>query len=720
MLLGFFSQVAYCVAENAEVSYTVWHGRRGSGDEASFEVMDASYVIKDDFSMQFSTPDLQRKGLTKYAVRSGFDGDATKAIFTYTPTADFPYLYLYFAIEEYVGFSGHVYPYMSIQMYDGDTPVGCHFRHEGTEAGVKDKFVLSGQSSLYEFYRPWDILIYDLSQYIGHALSIEVIATCCSNVKCWTNFYLAFEKDYPRDLCSSCSIATLAAPTLAKAIWKRNNPFGEIYAKGDSIEIPKSDIDNFYCLMTSYCGVTPILMGRALDIHPEISYSTSCKNGKDTVFLTNTSYMQYRVPPYTKIPCDTTHWLFSDGQSSTQHNLPYVIFSEDGQYKVTFHTGSHNFMCDSTISLNLPFGRQHYTDSVDTICQEHLPYLWRGEELYASGDYTDTLMASTECDSILHLLLTVLDTTVSTTKYSICEGEYVLWNGKKYSEAGTYRDTLVNGVGCDSLLTLIISYKDCSLPEDTTPIPLNPQPFLPIRDSIDTVICIGNFVDWHEMHLTTDTIVRDTGYYSWIPLDSVYWILRVTTKDCHCVDSSFTDVTIPYTTLITAGYQWFGKTYNDYGIFRDTLLSAETILDPHASGCDSIGTLILRTIYRDSITACMDDSVGISTPWGDVPMVCDTIQDCRAQTMGYECLATLFLRVIREDCCPPVPPETITYANISKDEAPYLWRTNTYSLDGEYRDTVQTAAGCDSILILRLHILGPCELPTITLPYKAK
>lgn len=593
LLLGGLLQATVCFAENADVTYTVWHGRRGTGEYASFDHIDPSYVVVGPRGMDFShTPALSRTDLTQYSVLSGEDGDATKVLFQYTPTADFPLFYLYFAIEEYGGFGGHVYPYTSIYIYEGADTIGCSFYSEYTENGVKDGFIFDSQASFLQYYRPWDIMAYDFSAYIGKTLTIEVVATCCSNHHCWTHLYTAFEKARVEDVCGNCDENRLVAPTYSNPVWRKGSATGPMVSGDEIFTITHDMVDDYYCTLSTYCGPETFLLGAAMDVISDFSYRTYCYNDNDTVFLTNNSYMLYRTSQ-TRVPCDTALWTFEGGEKSSVIDLPYIVFPIAGKYTISLRMGSEKFKCDSTITKEVPYGLQNYINLVDSICQEDLPYRWRDKEYRQTGDYTDTIPASTGCDSVLHLLLTVLDTTVSTTTYTICEGETITWNGKKYSAAGVYRDTLVNAAGCDSLLTLNIKYKSCS--EGPGDRPIDPMPFIPVRDSLDTTICIGDTLIWHNVPYWRDTTVRDTGYYSWYPLDSVYWVLILHTEECGC-DTAYSHT---YTNIKEEDlpYTWNNQTLPTVpqNPRQDTILVAP--LQKFDLSCDSIATLHLHVLF---------------------------------------------------------------------------------------------------------------------------
>jgi plastocyanin len=79
-----------------------------------------------------------------------------------------------------------------------------------------------------------------------------------------------------------------------------------------------------------------------------------------------------------------------------------------------------------------------------------------GTNIYDStGVYTDVLIATNGCDSIVVVNLTVLNTSASivVNNITICDGDSVVIGNNGYNNTGTYTDTLVNSSGCDSVVT---------------------------------------------------------------------------------------------------------------------------------------------------------------------------------------------------------------------------------------------------------------------------
>lgn len=112
--------------------------------------------------------------------------------------------------------------------------------------------------------------------------------------------------------------------------------------------------------------------------------------------------------------------------------------------------------CDSTDQLTLTVLPQQMTHLSDSICSGS-SYKF-GDLIFTQGGvYYDTLIAASNCDSIIELSLKELSGTSSLTQASICEGDSFYFDNQYLSAPGTYYDTLTAINGCDSLIKLQLS-----------------------------------------------------------------------------------------------------------------------------------------------------------------------------------------------------------------------------------------------------------------------
>jgi len=109
--------------------------------------------------------------------------------------------------------------------------------------------------------------------------------------------------------------------------------------------------------------------------------------------------------------------------------------------------------CDSIVTLNLTIGLTQKSDSFMEICDASY-VMWGGKKIELPGNYEDTMVASTGCDSIRTLHLTMVHTLFNTRNMVLCDGESIhLSNGQVITTSGIYKDTIVTTAGCDSIVT---------------------------------------------------------------------------------------------------------------------------------------------------------------------------------------------------------------------------------------------------------------------------
>ena len=124
--------------------------------------------------------------------------------------------------------------------------------------------------------------------------------------------------------------------------------------------------------------------------------------------------------------------------------------------------------CDSTLTLNLKI-RHLLKDTVRmTVCQNQMPYQWRGQQYAQAGTFTtDTLKSSTTDTDTLHILvLTVNDAYAVDTIADLCGTQYV-WRGQTYTESGIYPFGGKTAAGCDSIVTLRLTLRKPTAGEET-------------------------------------------------------------------------------------------------------------------------------------------------------------------------------------------------------------------------------------------------------------
>ena len=143
-----------------------------------------------------------------------------------------------------------------------------------------------------------------------------------------------------------------------------------------------------------------------------------------------------------------------EGQSFALGNQSYTT---SGTYQGrNFGTGG---ACDTLITMNLNVIPTQTILPAVTTCSNQ-PFSFNGLSLSTSGTYFDTLINSLGCDSILQLNLTVNPAYNQNQSVVICPGTTYSFGGQNLSSSGTYSHTYTTANGCDSLVQLNLSVAD--------------------------------------------------------------------------------------------------------------------------------------------------------------------------------------------------------------------------------------------------------------------
>lgn len=157
--------------------------------------------------------------------------------------------------------------------------------------------------------------------------------------------------------------------------------------------------------------------------------------------------------------------------SGTSYLFNGVNLTTAGSYLDTL---SNSVGCDSFVTLNLTVRPTSSGSLSANICNNDY-YTFNGVNLNVAGTYLDTFSNYVGCDSVVTLTLAVRSISTGTISASICTGASFFFDGANRTSTGLYYDTLVNAVGCDSVLTLNLTVlTSCSLPpNDSRCRPIN-------------------------------------------------------------------------------------------------------------------------------------------------------------------------------------------------------------------------------------------------------
>ncbi len=375
---------------------------------------------------------------------------------------------------------------------------------------------------------------------------------------------------------------------------------------------------------------------------------------------------------------------------------------------------------DTIYEIKLVDARKRTEFSVSNVSS----YTFNGKTYTKSGTYVDTLQSSAGCDSIVILHLGIREKcTISVEEnIQVCEGEVIEWNGLRCETGKTYTKTFVSSGGCDSVVTLHVE----AIAKTTTTLPVSickgdyyqiggqklytegeHSVVFTSSEGCDSVVVVQ--LSYNEVYNVVDNItIKEGETYTWqgetYSQAGVYKKACIASNGCDSVltlnvtilpkemDCETIVVIDSVTICYGESYKWNSKECSKSGVYVDTLQSAQ--------GCDSIVTLNLTVLpevvgTEESATICYGETYKWnSKECSKSGVYVDTLQSAQ----GCDSIVTLILKVLPE----VVGKEEIV--TICYGES-YKWQGVDYLVSGVYKDTLQSAQGCDSIITLNLTVL---------------
>jgi len=353
--------------------------------------------------------------------------------------------------------------------------------------------------------------------------------------------------------------------------------------------------------------------------------------------------------------------------SGQVYTLPWgATATNAGIYHDTLHYVNG---CDSVINtVELAMNTVATTTTDAEICSGAGYLLPSGLMVTAEGIYRDTLHYASGCDSLIRITnLTVHPLLVANNTTSICAGgQYTLPWGPVVNTAGTYRDTVRYAAsGCDSLRQSIIL--SIQAPQSVT---------------INASICSGDaYILPSGAQVTAPGIYKDTLHFT-TGCDSLYRTVNLTVR---------TSTTQVSTASICSGQSYtlpWGSAVSVSGTYRDTLR--------YVAGCDSIIRSVTLTVFTPSfesnnVQICSGQTYTL--PWGPIVNSSGTYRDTLHYQGGCDSLIKTVVLTVNSNALHVNKDTSICEGQVY--DLPWGSQVNA---TGIYRDTIRSAAGCDSIV----------------------
>lgn len=317
--------------------------------------------------------------------------------------------------------------------------------------------------------------------------------------------------------------------------------------------------------------------------------------------------------------------------------------------------------CDSLIMSNLTISDLIIDTVYSAICAEDSLFLEGGWQ-NTTGFYTDSLLSINGCDSLIRTDLSVLNGITSSDAQTICAGDSLLIHGTYWSTAGIYFDTLPSQSGCDSIISFTLSVETNSLYSDSIQICTGDSIFLENAWQLVS----GDYIDTLISNLGCDSIIRTN-------LDVLNSIQSFITESVCQGDSLFAE----------------GAWQQAAGLYLDTLIAV--------AGCDSIISttlnILLPTTGNNTLTICDGDSVLID---GLYQSLAGNYSEILVGSNGCDSIVDVLL---------VVNPTYFVQNTISICQGDSMLLEGIYQTSsGLYLDTTLTSSGCDSIVETNLTV----------------
>lgn len=329
--------------------------------------------------------------------------------------------------------------------------------------------------------------------------------------------------------------------------------------------------------------------------------------------------------------------------------------------------------CDSVITTYVTVYPKFYKHDSITVCENSLPYNWRGiKKFYQSKDDTVKMYTTHGCDSIFTIRFTVTPAPATSDRVVVCPD--VLKAGYSYGNKTFYHAEIDNVVfkavnGCDSTVTLtIFEGKDYHIYIDKEVCPSDLPYYYMTETGIDSMSSTG----------------RDTAFFTSVHgCDSIiYLTLRVNNDKTANVTAKICDDELPF--------RFAGKDIMAAGEYK--------FVYPTLKGCDSILTLNL-TVNQTYIT---DTAITVCSDMVPFYFYGDTLERSGNYTYPLKtqagCDSTLRLH-FTVNATSMVSDEV----TVCENEFPYTYAGKSFPSEGYYTINLKNRFGCDSIIALHIN-----------------
>ncbi len=423
----------------------------------------------------------------------------------------------------------------------------------------------------------------------------------------------------------------------------------------------------------------------------EYTQTFTAANGCDSVVTLDLTIQPALEETITVTACQSYTW-------NTQ------TYTESGEYTQTFTAATG---CDSVVTLILTINNEIDEQIEAVACGS---YTWNEETYELSGVYTQTFTAANGCDSVVTLYLTINTPTEGDTTATAC-GTFDWYEHTGITASGNYTHIFENGNadGCDSVVTLhltinqpvneqieAVACANYTWNEENYEMSGEYTQTFTAANGCDSVVTLNLTINLPTEGDTTATACETFDWYEHTGITAsgnyTHIFENGNADGCDSVVTLHLTINQPVTNAISAtacqSYTWNEQTYNASGEYTQTFTAA--------NGCDSVVTLnlIINQPTEGDTTAveCMTfdwyEHVGLTTS-GNYTHVFEN-----ANAAGCDSIVTLHLTI-----------NTEIHNNLTEHGCDsYEWDGDVYYTSGVYTKSYPLPNGCDSIVTIDLTI----------------
>ena len=354
------------------------------------------------------------------------------------------------------------------------------------------------------------------------------------------------------------------------------------------------------------------------------------------------------------------HWSPSTGLNNDTIANPIAKPTSSQTYILVLYDSINVISDTDTVAVTVH--QPTFSTQSQTICSNNT-YTLNGKVFSSAGIYNDTLMNHAGCDSIITLTLNVKNISSTLINQTSCSNVPYVFNGHGLTTSGTYYDTLTNYLGCDSLLVLTLNVNN------------------PSGSSFSATTC-GNVPYVFNGHgLTIGGTYYDT-LTNYVNCDSIITLLLTVNP------APITNIT--HNICSGQSYTFKGQSLSVGGVYYDTL---QTVLS-----CDSI--IILNLNVYAPTTSVLNHNICTNTSYnfnGTILTTAGTYYDTIPNYGGCDSAITLHLVVLNTS--------SSAFNQTICSNQPYSFNGHQLNTPGTYYDTLPNYVGCDSFITLHLTVL---------------